>query len=148
MKRALILLSLSLLPLTAHARYIGPVLVKQTVPGHVMPWARLFTLCQVYPDRVVKTTTLGSLKQVSQHSAALTGPVWELSGQAYEAQQKGQLEKGSSVADIGQTSYRAVHIEKDDGVTPVLLLEKGERDVTNTSAAARSLVLLIDQACR
>jgi hypothetical protein len=115
------------------------LLEKRITPGFVIPEARIFMTC---------SQDLNGLRVVETRPLTVQGPVVQFAEQAFEAQMKGEIEKGHPLVDAGQTSYSAKYKESDGTVRTVLLLEKGSRNERNKSLAARNLVQFIDFKCK
>jgi hypothetical protein len=131
----------------AEARYVGPVLVKETKTGFVLPEFAKAEKCEIFADRVVITTKFASgLQSVTTTPNSLQGDVQGLLQKA---------SKGTQVKVAGQTDAPSVRhfgniINPNDSVSYVGLTYENSATgefIINQSAEARTLRFVIDTLC-
>lgn len=133
----------------AQARYIGPILVKETRTGFTVPEFSKSEKCEIYADRVVLTTIFGgtgNLQSVKTTPHTLTGDIQGLlkkASQGTQAKLSGSVD-GNSVRHFGNIinpndTVRYVGFYYENGATGELII--------NQSSEARSLKFVIENLC-
>jgi len=133
---------------SAFAIYHGPLLLRETYPGHVAPGFRLTTQCQVWADKVVRTVVSEGVS-VSQSTAAMVSTPTLL--KVIDAAKAGQLKRESAPVDGPGVVDVAIRILPNDGIEKIILLKANGGDgevVTNLAAEAKGLRLLLDRLCK
>jgi hypothetical protein len=133
----------------AEARYIGPLLVKETSTGFVVPEDSKTEKCEVFAQKTVFTTNfggVGGLKSVLTQNQTLDGDFMTLIQNA----RKQKLVSQAGAVDGPTVRYYAWMINPDDSVTRVTLYdENGGTGIilSNRSAEARVLKNVLDTLC-
>lgn len=148
MKKSILALSVMVLSQSGFGMYHGALLSKTTTPGFTLPEYRVFTTCEVHPDKLVKRVKIASTELVTTAKLELKGDLFKLIHAAYQAELNGEVEKVQGPTDVPTTSYVAVQIMPNDSIHRVNLKTDGQVKVTNKSVAAKSLVQLIENTCR
>ncbi len=132
---------------SAFAIYHGPLVLRQTTPGHVAPGFRVTTQCQVWADKVVRTVVSEGVSVSQSTAATVSYPTLE---KAIEAAKAGKLEKTSAPADGPGVVDMAIRILPNDGIERITLLKANGGDgevVKNLAPQAQGLRLLLDKLC-
>jgi hypothetical protein len=131
----------------AEARYVGPILVKETKTGFVLPEFSKAEKCEIFADRVVLTTKFASgLQSVTTTPNSLQGDVQGLLQKA----SKGTQVKVAGPADAPSVRHFGNIINANDSVSYVGLTYENSANgefIINQSVEARTLRFVIDSLC-
>lgn len=133
----------------AEARYIGPLLVKETSTGFVVAEDSKTEKCEIFAQKTVFTTNfggVGNLTGVWTKNQTLDGDLMTLIQNA----RKQKLVNQPGAVDGPTVRYYAWMINPDDSVTRVMLYdENGGTGIilSNRSSEARVLKNVLDSLC-
>lgn len=132
----------------AEARYVGPLLVKETRSGFTLPELARSEKCEIFADRVVLTTKFGGtgLQSVKTTQVAFQG---DSQGFLQKAS-KGNQAKYSASVDGTSVRHFGFIINPNDSSSYVGLYYENSATgelIVNQSSEARLLKNVIDTLC-
>lgn len=143
------LLVLMIQPKTAEARYLGPILVKETKTAITVPELTKAEGCEIFADRVVVVTKFGEAAAFSTTQTIATTVQGDLQGLLQKAQKGFQLRQQGAF-DVPSIRHFGNLIGTNDVVQYVGLTYENARTgelIINQAAEARLLVNIVESLC-
>jgi len=141
------LLSLSLLICGQVFASNGPILTKATYPGYTMLESAISTRCEVYTDKIVKTTDVGGMVAGKVESSFTFDRTTDYQHLAFLAVNAEITVLDTRMADGASSQYSAL-FDNNGQIEFALLKETGRYIKENKSQAAAVLINFLDVVCK